>query len=472
MTSTLDTPAGLWEAIRDDLLSTPQLERAGVGFAGISRHGSVLRLLLRDWVAVPPEHYLAQSGSHLEVSPAFWARHAKRARATGEALVVVHSHPRDTGIPAFSSSDKRGEDRLMPKMHARAQVPVAAVVLSPAGERGHITDPADGSHPMQIRLMGRPQGLPAGYTADERFDRQLRALSRQGQSILAGLTIGVAGAGGLGSHVIQQLVHLGIGRILVVDPDRVAPSNLSRLVGASRLDATFRRPKTLVARRLSRRVGGPSRVTELRGSVTEEALARRLLECDLIVGCTDNQWSRTVLNAIAYQYYVPVIDLGVELQTAGAMGGRITWLAPGSACLWCLKILNPHRVRIEQLPRAVAQEELARGYVQGLDEPAPAVVSINGTIASIAVTELLARITGFAGAESRASQLMYRLSDGVVRRTSPAPTPACPTCSSAGQLGLADLGTAPWTTNATAPARKTRSNRAGQDKAWPVSRGR
>jgi molybdopterin-synthase adenylyltransferase len=174
--------------------------------------------------------------------------------------------------------------------------------------------------------------------------------------------------------------------------------------------------------------------------------ARRLLDCDLIIGCTDNQWSRTVRKAIAYQYYVPVIDLGVELQTAGAMGGRVTWLAPGSACLWCLKILDSQRVRAEQLPRQAAAVEISRGYIQDLDEPAPAVVSINGAIASIAVTELLARTTNFAGSETRASQLMYRLSDGVVRRTSPAPSQACPTCSSTGQLGLADLGVAPWTT--------------------------
>jgi len=232
---------------------------------------------------------------------------------------------------------------------------------------------------------------------------------------------------------------------MVVDPDRVSPSNLSRLVGASRIDATLRRPKTAVARRLSRRVGGPTRIVELRGSVTDEAPARQLLACDLILGCTDNHWSRTVLNAIAYQYYVPVLDLGVELQTAGAMGGRVTWLAPGAACLWCLRVLDPQRVRAEQLPRAAARQEIVRGYIQDLDEPAPAVVSINGAIASIAVTELLARTTEFTGSQPRPSQLMYRLADGVVRRTSPPPSETCPTCSPAGQLGLADLGAAPWT---------------------------
>jgi molybdopterin/thiamine biosynthesis adenylyltransferase len=178
--------------------------------------------------------------------------------------------------------------------------------------------------------------------------------------------------------------------------------------------------------------------------VTCKSGAVPLLSCDVVIGCTDNHWSRTVLNAIAFQYYVPVLDLGVELQAEGAVGGRVTWLAPGSACLWCLGILDPERVRVEQLPRTILQEEQTRGYIQGFDVPAPAVVSINGVVASLAVTEVLARWTGFAGPAPRAALLLYRIADGVVRRASPSPRPGCPTCSSAGLLGAGDLDKLPW----------------------------
>lgn len=235
------------------------------------------------------------------------------------------------------------------------------------------------------------------------------------------------------------------GRVLVMDHDAVAPSNLSRLVGASRFDALFHRSKIRVAARLARRVGGPTRIDEVPGSVTDETAARRLLGCDVIVGCTDNQWSRTVLNAIAYQYYVQVLDLGVELQKSGAMGGRVTWLAPGTPCLWCQQILNGERVRAEQLPSSTRVDELAHGYIEGIDEPAPAVVSINGVVASLGVTELLARTTGFAGPRVRPSTLMYRLADGYVRRIAGLADPGCPTCGPGGQFGLGDLGTPPWT---------------------------
>src|SRR5207245_5389807 len=109
------------------------LERAAVGFAGVCDTSKGMRLLVRDWTPVPDDEYLVQLGYHLEVSPVFWARAAKRARRTGEALVIAHSHPRDPDVPAFSLSDDYGERVLVPKLYARAPVPVAAMVIGPCG---------------------------------------------------------------------------------------------------------------------------------------------------------------------------------------------------------------------------------------------------------------------------------------------------------------------------------------------------
>ena len=434
----------LWEAIRSDLLKTPDLERAAVGFAGMVRNGNVPQLLLRDWAPVPHDEYIVQLGFHLEVSPVFWARAAKRARETGEALVILHSHPSDSARPSFSPSDDGGEDRLTPKIHARANVPVGALVVSPGGERARVTLPNGKRKPARLRVIGVPEEAGALMQVSARYDRQARALGKEGQALLSDLRVGVVGAGGLGSHVIQQLVHLGVGHVVVVEPDSVAESNLSRLVGAYRSDARLGRKKTKVFRRLGRNLGSDTTIVEVVRSVTDAAGAVPLLGCDLIVGCTDNHWSRSVLNSIAYQYYVPVLDLGVELQAGGAAGGRVTWLAPGTPCLWCLGILDPERVRVEQLTLEARQTEVERGYVEDLVDSAPAVVSINGVIGSLAVTELLARFTGFAGNASRPTLLVYRLRDGVVRRVTSPSNPECPTCSTPGPLGAGELAVPPW----------------------------
>lgn len=433
-----------WRELRADLLSTPHLERAAVGFAGVRERDHGPELLLRDWRPLANEDYLVQLGYHLEVSGTVWARAAKRARQSHEAVVIFHSHPSDTERPAFSASDDYGEELVVPKLQARAAVPVVAAVFAPGGERARLHLPGGGrAVETTVERVGEPTG-DLEVAPIERFDRQARALTQAGQAVIGALSVAVVGAGGLGSHVVQQLLHLGVGQLLVVDPDTVAVSNLSRLVGAGARDARRRRPKVKLARRLARRLGSSTRLSVLQGSITDAEVGRRLLGYDVVIGCTDNQWSRTVLNQLAYQYYVPVLDLGVELQPGGAMGGRVSWLAPGSACLWCAGILDPDRVRVEQLPPELAAAERERGYITGIDEPAPAVVSINGVIASVAVTELLARWTGFAGSSPRADLLLYRLGDGSLRRTSPRSSPECPTCGPEGLAGAGDLAGPPW----------------------------
>jgi hypothetical protein len=106
----------------------------------------------------------------------------------------------------------------------------------------------------------------------------------------------------------------------------------------------------------------------------------------------------------------------VELQLAGSMGGRVTALGPDAGCLWCWGILSAERLRAEQLPPELRAEYVGRGYVTDLDVEQPAVVSINGVIASLAVTEMLRRMTGMGGAHDPAAMLLYRLADGTVRR--------------------------------------------------------
>jgi molybdopterin/thiamine biosynthesis adenylyltransferase len=82
---------------------------------------------------------------------------------------------------------------------------------------------------------------PASDT--DRHDRQIRAFGHDGQRRLGAATAAVVGAGGIGSLLVQGLAHLGVGRLIVIDPDRVEPSNLNRLAGATAADARTECPK-------------------------------------------------------------------------------------------------------------------------------------------------------------------------------------------------------------------------------------
>ena len=137
------------------------------------------------------------------------------------------------------------------------------------------------------------------------------------------------------------------------------------------------------------------------------------------------------------------------------MGGRVTIAGPDTGCLWCTGVIDEQRLRAEQSPPALREAQRALGYVPDPEVPEPSVVSINGVVASLAVTEVLDRLVHFrtVGA-APASMLIYRLSDGTVRRVA-AQSGRCSFCSGS-NVGAGDA--------AILPTRRS-GNRSGPDEA-------
>ena len=89
-----------------------------------------------------------------------------------------------------------------------------------------------------------------------RYDRQARMFGASGQEILSRMKVAVIGSGGGGSMLVEQLAHLGVGAIAVVDYDIVKVVNLSRVVGSTAADVG--RKKIDVLARLVRSVNADS----------------------------------------------------------------------------------------------------------------------------------------------------------------------------------------------------------------------
>src|SRR5215469_15661793 len=60
----------------------------------------------------------------------------------------------------------------------------------------------------------------------------------------------IVGLGGGGSHIAQQLAHIGVGNFALIDPQDMEDSNLNRLVGATEWDVANKTPKVEIASRL------------------------------------------------------------------------------------------------------------------------------------------------------------------------------------------------------------------------------
>jgi molybdopterin/thiamine biosynthesis adenylyltransferase len=69
-----------------------------------------------------------------------------------------------------------------------------------------------------------------------RYQRNRRTISTAGQRTLLRSGVAVVGAGGLGGYVIEELARLGVGRLVVIDPDRFEEHNLNRQLLSSLAD--------------------------------------------------------------------------------------------------------------------------------------------------------------------------------------------------------------------------------------------
>ena len=93
----------------------------------------------------------------------------------------------------------------------------------------------------EVELFALEQGLlPA------RYQRNRASISVQGQLLLFRSTVAVIGCGGLGGYVIEQLARIGVGRIVVIDPDLFEEHNLNRQLFSSL--ASIGQAKVTVAR--------------------------------------------------------------------------------------------------------------------------------------------------------------------------------------------------------------------------------
>lgn len=117
------------------------------------------------------------------------------------------------------------------------------------------------------------------------LDRQ-SFLGTDSDMVLARTTVGIVGLGGGGSHVAQQLAHVGIGCFVLIDPDTIEDTNLNRLVGGTWADIARKAAKVEIAKRLILAVRPKARVRVVKADWQTASEALKL--CDVIVGGLDS----------------------------------------------------------------------------------------------------------------------------------------------------------------------------------------
>ena len=361
-------------------------------------------------------------------------------------IIVCHSHPK-LSMHDYSSSDDFGEKRIAEVFHnCLPDYPLVSLLLSDCGYRGRYwafrSKPKIISH---MKVVGRHiennvlSGQKSGQFFNSKlYDRQVLAFGELGQSKISKTKVGIVGVGGTGSAVAEQLVRLGVKNLVIVDKDYFDSSNLTRIYGSSHkhlpsfLAKKFERlqyKKVTIVKKHLNHIKRDIKVNPIFGNIVMTEACRALLDRDVIFSCTDDHWGRSILNQIAYQYLIPVINIGVRIDsldnkiTGGT--GSLHVLRPGKPCLWCYEYLKADIISSESMLKKERNKLLAEGYVKGVGTRAPSVISFTSMMASLAATIFLQMVTDFMGEKGEVSYLRYDVMEGDVRRGTVEPLNDC-----------------------------------------------
>lgn len=143
----------------------------------------------------------------------------------------------------------------------------------------------------------------------DRYAR-LRLIDWWDQAAVARASVMVVGCGALGNEVVRLLALVGIGRLVVVDPDRIELHNLTR--AAFFRDTDVGRFKASVIARRARQLNPAVQVEPVVGYVETHIGLGKLKEMSAVACCVDSIGARVALSRMCYRAGVPWVNGGIS----------------------------------------------------------------------------------------------------------------------------------------------------------------
>ena len=165
----------------------------------------------------------------------------------------------------------------------------------------------------------------------ERFGKHLmlRDIGVKGQKRIKAAKVVIAGAGALGSPVIQYLAAAGVGTIKVIDFDEVSLENLQSQVLHGTRD--IKRPKVASAKDKVKNINKNIVFEAVKEQLDASNIEAEIEGYDLVVDCTDNYKARYLINDACALHGIPVV-FGAIYQFEGQVG---VFNLDGGPCLRC-----------------------------------------------------------------------------------------------------------------------------------------
>lgn len=365
------------------------------------------RLIVRSVILVPHKACARRTPDAITWPGEYLEEAIDRGETEGLVLILIHSHP--GGLYAFSDIDDASDRTVLPSLFQAFGSLHGSAIMTPDGAvRARLYSPA-----MEVR--GVDVVTVAGddlvfwwldsATLIGPAERPMAFTSLMTEE-LGRLTAVVIGVSGTGSIVAEQLARMGFGLVLLIDFDRVEGKNLNRILNTTLEDAKAGRLKVDAFAGAVATYRGPGVATPIAASITERDAVLAASQADVLFSCVDTLEARQIADLIASAFLIPLFDLGVVIpvrKTAKGIAiadvyGRIDYVQPGGSTLQDRGVYSPESLRAEYLQRVAPDEhrgELEAGYIKGIVEEAPSVITLNMRAASACANELIARLYPF-----------------------------------------------------------------------------
>ncbi len=407
--SSLTLTAELHEQARNHLFPGDGLEAAGILLCARTP-GPRTRLVVQAFLPVPynlcvrDPYFLSWPGAAIEDA-------IDLADAHNLSLILLHSHP--GGYFAFSEQDDRSDRMTMPGLLQAIDAPHGSAIMVPDGAmlaRLYARD----LQPMIVDRVAVPAHRLRWWWGDEAFASRPMAFTSGTKEELARMTACIVGVSGTGSIVAEQAARLGFGKVQLIDFDKVEMRNLNRILNSTAEDAQVHRLKVEVFERAISAHRGAGVAQPLNASIMSREAVLLASQADVVFSCVDSREGRLIVDMLCAAFLLPLFDVGVSIPTRQTSEGpkivdvcaRLDYVRPGGPTLRDRDVYSDASLRAENLRRTSPEEferELAAGYIPGVSEEAPSVITLNMNAASDLMMEFIARAYPFRSTDIDAS---------------------------------------------------------------------
>ncbi|HEY4193939.1 MAG TPA: ThiF family adenylyltransferase [Mucilaginibacter sp.] len=382
------------------------LEAVALAICGRHETNSGIIFLVHEVITVPYSLCAIRTPDRVTWSTEGLSEILQKASRKGLSILKIHSHP--GGFSNFSTIDDQSDKELFTSVFGwfNEDHPHISAVMLPGGEIFGRAILSDLFFVTLKNISVAGNNILSWGNAETGIipDFSLRTRQAFGEGTvnkLKNLTAVVAGCSGTGSPVIEQLARLGVGRIILIDPDNIEKKNLNRIYNSTMRDAILNSKKVGVLKRAIDRIGLGTEVIAFEVNLYDSIeVLMEIANADVIFGCMDSVDGRHLLNQVATFYLIPYFDIGIKLISDGKGGidqimGTVHYLQPGGSTLLSRGVYTTEDLRAASIFRKDLNhymEQKKLGYIADVRVESPAVISINTQLASMAVNEFLARI--------------------------------------------------------------------------------